>query len=206
MSLPSQKKLKQHINRDVFGGQILRNSGGGTHAKKQRPIAHGEWLHVCMRSKLARGSRSMLKPGTRQKIHRIVRRSSEQAGVRISSWQNVGNHLHFSVKSPSRRAYNKWIRAMTGLIARAVLGAERGIARETKPSSREPFWTSRPFTRIIRGFAAFDRLALYITKNKLEAEGYSTVRAKEIVRMLAVRQAYLDQTAPIDISKPPSDL
>jgi REP element-mobilizing transposase RayT len=200
------KKLARTIDRNIFGGATLRNTRagakfrlGGTHAKRPRPLQHGEWLHVCLKSGIARGSLSMLRPAVRRKIEIIVKRANLNTGVRVSSWQNVGNHLHFSVKTPSRAAYNTWIRSISGLIARATLQKERGSGVD----QRATFWESRPFTRIIRGFGAFDRLAFYIKKNQLEAAGIPTARAKEIVRMMAARAEYLEQTAPIDISNPP---
>jgi hypothetical protein len=219
----AQKISLKRLDRDTFGGATLRNgthrrvvasrprtggiyvrgaSGvvsvhGGTHAKRKRPLAGGEWLHVCLKSSIARGKLSMLQPRVKKNIERIVKTSSILANVKISSWQNVGNHLHFSVKAPDRKSYNRWIRSVSGLIARTMLAAERGSAAPIR------FWESRPFTRIIRGIEAFDRLSLYIKKNRLEAAGFSTTRAKEIVRMIAMKEVFLDQTAPIDISWPP---
>lgn len=99
---------------------------------------------------------------------------------------------------------------VSGLIARtAIEEANRPIeanrSREAKTiAERKPFWESRPFTRIIRGWAAFRRLSHYIKKNQLEAHGYTTARAKEIVRMIAGYEFYLEQTAAIDLSHPPT--
>lgn len=158
METQNPKKAKsaiKHVDRDVFGGETLRNSAsGGTHAKKKRTLQGGKWLHVCMRSDKARGELSMLKPKIRQRIDAIVARSKRNSDVKISSWQNVGNHLHFSVKAPNRKAHNHWIRSISGLIARAVLAKERGSG-----PLKSPFWDSRPFTRIVRGWKGFDRLS-----------------------------------------------
>jgi REP element-mobilizing transposase RayT len=133
-------------------------------------------MHLVLRSSKAKGPLSFASESHRKKIDRILRRFAKKYGVRILSYANVGNHLHFHLKLSNRYLYTPFIRALTGSIAMAVTKTSRW-----KPGKYK-FWDYRPFTRVIRSFKAFLNMKDYIRINELEGFGYAREQASFLVR------------------------
>jgi REP element-mobilizing transposase RayT len=144
-----------------FGGSLLKGN-----PREARPIAVKRPMHVVLRSGLATGPRSMLKPGTARRIEALVRRRATESGVRVYRFANSGNHLHLVLVSRSRAGFQRFLRAVTGLIARVVLGVERGRPLGVR------FWDARPFTRIVEWGREYRIVANYVLGNHLEAVGF----------------------------------
>ncbi len=91
---------------------------------------------------------------SREEIRKIIFKQAKKFGIKIYSWSIQKDHIHLAIQVLNRDAYKKWIRAVTGLIAR-LLG--KGI------------WKFRPFTRVLSGFGKELRnLNNYIFRNELE--------------------------------------
>ena len=148
-----------------FGGTLLRGN-----AREQRPISIKRPMHLVMRSSLAKGERSFLKKEA--KIRGIIYATAYNKGVRIYRYANAGNHLHLIVKPESRQAFKRFIRAVSGLIARAVLGVERGRAQGIR------FWDAKPFTRILEWGRDYKNACEYLMTNLLEAIGFQPYRPR----------------------------
>lgn len=167
--------------KDSFGG-FARH----THAKTKRPMDSKLPLHVCMRSSLARGKRTMLGVN-RVKVASIVERVSKRFHVRVVRFANVGNHLHLVVRLPARGQaardqYAAWIRTLMALLAREVGGARRGSPLLDAKGERVTFWDSRPFTRVVRGMRGYHVMDRYTLKNQLEAQGFGRDFAEAFAR------------------------
>lgn len=119
---------------------------------------------------MARGERSMRHKRNRKVVDGIVRRQASLWGIRIYKYANVGNHLHLLLRPRSRRRYKGFVRAVSGLIARTILRAQRGKAKGIK------FWQARPYTRIVRWGQDFVRSKRYVELNIKEAMGFLTPR------------------------------
>jgi hypothetical protein len=133
-------------------------------------------MHLVLRSSQARGERSFLRPGGRARlIERLVRKQGREKGVRIYRFANSGNHLHLLVLPRSRKGYRAFVRAISGLIARLALGAERGRAQMAQGAR---FWDARPYTRIVEWGRAFHVACHYVRLNELEAPGFWPYRAR----------------------------
>ena len=175
-----------------FGGSLL----GKGNPRQQRPLSFKRPLHLVMRSSQAVRERSLLSPRRSKEVENIVRRTARQRGIRVYRYANSGNHLHVLIKVPSPRAYRAYVRAISGLIARLVLGTERGAGRKPAPAAkreaeRKPalgagkkqsseksarFWDARPFTRIIEWGRDYLRACDYLLQNRLEALGFIPYR------------------------------
>jgi REP element-mobilizing transposase RayT len=156
-SLPGLNLTK----RETFGGSALKS-----HPKEQRPIPLDRPIQIVMRSKYAIKSMSFRRKALAERVWDIIRKQSERFNVRIYQYGNGGNHLHLMVSPRSRRGYRGFIRAVTGLIAREVTGAQRNNAVKVK------FWDARPFTRIVSWGRDFKQLSEYLVQNTLEAFGF----------------------------------
>lgn len=180
-------KIPQH-----FGGHFLKG-----HPKRQRPLSTKHALHLVLKSKSAMGKNSMLQRKNARTISEILRKQARCCGVKIYHFVNVGNHLHLVVRITDRNLYRKYIRSVTGLIARHVLQKQRGrglMASKSNRSSlsglnregakRKGFWIARPFTRLISWGKDFTRIRRYMNKNHREALfiawGFDTTNLEDI--------------------------
>jgi hypothetical protein len=109
-----------------FGGAYLKKSN----PKKARPISTKRSMHLVLRSSRATGGRSLLRKS--RQIFEIVYAQAKLHGVKIYRYANAGNHLHLVIMPRSVVAFKKFVRATSGLIARLILGVERGRARFPK--------------------------------------------------------------------------
>jgi len=146
----------------IFGGSLLSGNARG-----KRILCTKRPLHLVMRSSKAFGAKSFF--NYKREINQIIAKQAEAFGVRVYDLANSGNHLHFIVKIQSAKLFANFLRAVSGLIARLVLKAEKANA---KLKFGEAFWDARPFTRIASWGRAYDSLKSYLRLNNLEAIGF----------------------------------
>lgn len=121
-------------------------------------------MHVVLRSSRAVGGLAFTK--RQRQIEAILNRQAIRFGVKLYRRAIAGNHLHLIVLPRSRAAYAGFVRAIAGILARLVLGCERGRAKGLK------FWDSRPWSRIVSWGRDFLEVCAYVFQNKLEATGF----------------------------------
>jgi hypothetical protein len=160
----------------AYGGELMKSRQGRA---RPRPLSTRDTLHVVLRSSRAKGDWSFAKRENRTKVHEILQRFSRKYGVRVLSYANVGNHLHFHVKLSNRYLYAPFIRALTAAIAMAVTGCSRWKPLKEKAGDR--FWDYRPFSRVVRSFRASLNLRDYVRINQYEGYGYSRREARFFV-------------------------
>jgi putative transposase len=163
LSMFKDKVLKQ------FGGALLKGN-----AKVARPLSTKEPVHLVLKSAQAIGTKSMLHTYNVNKIDKIIRTHAKLCRIRIYHLVNVGNHLHLVIKLDDRKEFSKFIKAITGLIARHVLNAQRGPAVESSTAARKKtqFWVARPFTRLIAWGRDYEYIKRYMKKNINDAKRY----------------------------------
>lgn len=149
-----------------FGGSLLKKSN----AKNKRPLSSKLPIHVVLRSDVAQGNLSLL--NKQYKIKKIIQNKASLFGIKIYSYANAGNHIHLLIHIKSgnniqaKILWSKFIKSITGLIARLVTGAEKSTPFKNK------FWTHKPFTRLVRSWLAdFKQVKKYIFQNELETVG-----------------------------------
>ncbi len=158
-----------HRSARAFGGAYLRNS----HAKTRRPISSKTPMHLVMRSRLARGRHSLL--FYERAVQKIIARQARRFGVRVYRLRNAGNHLHLLILPPSRKSFQGFSRAITGLIVRRVLGAEKASAVFQKGSR---FWDQRPFSRLLHWGREYKIVADYLVEESVQAMGFFPQRLR----------------------------
>lgn len=145
--------------------------GGATcsgNPRERRPLSTKLPIHLVMRSSRAVGVRSFLAKKLSPELDAIVKKHAKLNGVKIYRFANAGNHLHFIVKITKPELFKKFLRVISGLIARLVLGAEKGSAKLRGGK----FWDARPFTRVASWGKSFDVLCSYLALNNWEALGF----------------------------------
>jgi REP element-mobilizing transposase RayT len=160
-------RREKQLGFEILEGNSVKHFGGAylsSNPKEKRPLSLKKSSHLVMRSLLAKGPLSFLRHD--EKIRSIISKQAKKFGVKIYRFANGGNHLHMIILPMSRRAFNSFIRAISGLIARLVLKAERG-----EPKGLQ-FWEKRPFTRIVEWGRDYKRACNYLLQNTLEALGF----------------------------------
>ena len=156
-------------NKKIFGGALLKKSN----AKEKRPISTKHAMHIVIRSNHARGKQNFLTKTNKAAIDRILKKQAKIRGIRLYRYENVGNHLHILLKTGHRKWLCGYLRAVTGLIARQVLGVERGQGKGIQ------FWDARPFSRVVAWGRDYNNVKKYFKKNQLQAMGFSLNRLEK---------------------------
>jgi REP element-mobilizing transposase RayT len=138
--------------------------GGDTRGcrKSFRPLDRKRPLHITLKSSHAKGRLSLL--SHKLEVAKILREKSHQYQIKIHRFENMGNHIHILVGFKTRESIQKFLRVITGLIARLVTKAKRGQAFGKR------FWDHLAHTRIITGRKDFARIQHYFDKNEVERE------------------------------------
>ena len=148
------------------GGELRKGK-----RKTMRPFDPRRAMHIVLRSSRARGDWSMLRPKNRDNVERLTRAIAKSRGISLYRYSNVGNHLHLLVRARSRKAFQSFLRELTGTIAALITGAKKGNAIGK-------FWDRLAYTRIVTWGRDFRNLELYFIKNLFEAAGLLTRKAK----------------------------
>ncbi len=144
----------------AHGGDIRKGK-----RKLARPIDPKRPMHITMRAAQARGPLSMLRRGSKVRIFTIIHETAEKYGVKVYRFQNVGNHLHILVLTPSRRAFQSFLREIAGKIAMFITDGGKGRALARR------FWDLLAYSRIVNWGKEFKVICTYFSKNHLEALG-----------------------------------
>lgn len=178
----------------AFGGSQSRGN-----PKTARPVVTNQALHITLRSTHARGRGSFLYQA--RSVERILRRQAEIFGIRLYDFANAGNHLHLLLRTPTRRALQGFLRAVSGLIARLVLGCEKGApwrvdleyeglapkrekfasGRRSPGPARMQFWDARPHSRIVSWGPDYNDVKNYLEVNRLETKGFDRLTARDLL-------------------------
>jgi hypothetical protein len=91
--------------------------------------------------------------------------------VRVYDFANVGSHLHLLVRARRREAFQAFLRAFCGIVARIVSGAKRGL-----PLRGGPFWSGLAWSRIVTWGREYWTVRHYIFRNRIEATDGAGIR------------------------------
>ena len=141
-----------------------------TRASRQyRPVVTKEAMHLVLRSDRARGAKSLLKYD--HVVRNVIAKLASKHGVRIYRIVNAGNHLHITLKLSKQFLWHGFISGVTGGIPRAL-----GFKRDE--NSKQGFWNSRPFTRMIAWGRDYNVVKDYHVLNQLEVDGVVPPRSQ----------------------------
>jgi len=173
--MPTKKQQEEQLHfkhfqkqGDCFGGSLL----GKAHPKRRRPLDSTKPIHLVLKANASvlRQNQVVL-----DLVQGEVQRWSKRCGVTVYRWANVGNHIHLAIRLGRVHQWSKFIRGLTGAIARKLQ------AKGLKPPG--PLWESRPFTRVVRSWRrAFKALLEYIEMNQLEALGIFTCQDRPLYK------------------------
>ena len=157
------KTSSQH--RFSYGG-VLRNkrSGRGT-----RPLSTKEPLHLVFkvnREKLRH--QSLRSPQGFALVSTIIKKYAGRFRVKIEQLSIQSNHIHALLRTSRRSQYQHFFRVVAGQIAQCF--AKEGLLRAPVTGTLR-LWQYRPFTRVVRGWKAYQTVRDYIQLNEKEVRG-----------------------------------
>jgi putative transposase len=179
MKKPKQLSMFKNQPR-FFGGQLLDGCRRG-----QRPLSSKEPIHLVMRSLWAVGRYSLLRRENKLAIEKLITLFAHRFGVKIYRRAISGNHIHLVMRPLARRAYNGFIRALSGKIASQVMQGKSfkefkiqlrgdGVQAPLEPSGKgQQFWQFRPFSRVMFWGRDFKQGCEYVVRNTMEALGFT---------------------------------
>jgi REP element-mobilizing transposase RayT len=133
--------------------------------KTARPIDPNRPLHLVIKSEIAGGPLSFSKKKNSTIIRSLLTKYSRKFGVIVSELSINSNHCHLILRVPTRDAYRKFIRALTGQIQQQVTKANK------IKSLVGTFFSSSPFTRILEWGRDLRNAIQYVIRNEAEAHG-----------------------------------
>ncbi len=156
--------------RDSHGGVLRRKRRG----RKARPLSTKAALHLVFkidRSKIKKGFRSPL--GFRI-CNYVIKRYAKMFFVKIDQLAICGDHIHLIIKISRRSLGQHFFRVVAGQIAQQM--KNNGFWVTDTPT----VWKLRPFTRLIRGWKAYNIARNYVILNAKEAEGKIPYRKERL--------------------------
>jgi REP element-mobilizing transposase RayT len=117
--------------------------------KKKRNLPKRKPIHLILKSRYILLTH---KGWIQEKINKY----GKKFFIKVHNLAICGDHVHFAIEIPHRDEYNKFIRTLTGVIARKM---GRGI------------WSLMPLTKVFEWNRGFRNLMAYIDRNRLEAVG-----------------------------------
>ena len=169
----------------IFGGSAQKS-----HPKFARTLSSKESIHLVLKSVHTVGVYSMLRKENASKVDRIIRSQAKICEIKIYQLVNVGNHLHLVIKLRDHKLFARFIRAITGVIARHVLKRQRGSEKPSlKPASenRKQFWVARPFTRLIAWGRDYNFVKNYMKKNKNQVRSHFVAWGFDVTDLNSIR-------------------
>jgi REP element-mobilizing transposase RayT len=163
----------------LFDSQIFRRSdthGGSLRRRRRgrgaRPINSKNPIHLVLRRHRSRNG-SFRNPREFYLILAAIRQYSRRFAVKIEMQAIQGNHIHFLIRVGNRTQFQSFVRVLAGQIAQRVTDTFR--ERKT-----QDFWEHRPWTRIVKGWKAYQIVQAYIHLNEQEAIGNIPYQEKRL--------------------------
>ncbi|MGZ3687846.1 MAG: hypothetical protein ACXVBW_06080 [Bdellovibrionota bacterium] len=162
---PAQTSLFSHPRLKAFERRTEHGSGIRERRRKlARPIAKNRCLHLTLRSERAKGHWSLFQERNERHVKHLVHALARKRGVRIYQYANSGNHLHILLHPKSgREEFQRYLKTLTGLIARHVTGARKGQAKGK-------FWDGLAYTRLVEWGRDFINAKRYVIQNEDETK------------------------------------
>jgi len=187
------KKVRQlsffKSNTRFFGGQLLHGR-----RRSQRPLSTKEPIHIVLRSSWARGPFSFLLTKNKKTIERLIDFNAKDYGIKVYRKAIVGNHFHLVIQTPSRKAYNRFIRVLSSQVASHVMRSQSfknfqklifnqnagdPLGAGEIQGKGQAFWQFRPWTRVLRWGKDFQNCCRYLMQNTLEALGFTAYKPRK---------------------------
>ena len=164
---------KTHWKHRYSHGGTLRQKAAG---RGRRPLSSREPLHLVLKArkeKIKYGLRTWKRYAL---IHYLLGRYSARFFVKVEQVSIQGDHIHLLIRTTRRSNYQSFFRVFSGQIAQRF--QKEGLLTMTDTpqmqaqigGTREKgLWRYRPFSRVVRGWRAYQIVRNYVQLNEKEA-------------------------------------
>ena len=159
------RETKQHgtRHRDIlplpYRSRLFCYGGVTGQRKFKRAASYKHPMHIVLKSRLARGPWSLLHKKHHQWVRGLILKKARLRKIKIEKLVNGGHHLHIVLRltRKNRDDLGHFLRTISALIARRMMGTEKGRPGRRAWRSRKAdkslkgigFWDARPFSRIL---------------------------------------------------------
>jgi putative transposase len=160
-------------------GGTLRQCRAGRGA---RPLSTKDSLHLVLKAR-----REVIGYGLRTHqrfslIRRVLKKYSAKFYIRVEQVSVQGDHIHLLLRTSKRSQFQNFFRVLAGQIAQRFqnegLLTVTGTPAEALPRAKRKLWRYRPFSRVVKGWKAYQVAIRYVQLNEREARGEAPCRRK----------------------------
>lgn len=170
------------------GGELRKKQAG----RGYRPLSSREPIHAVFKvERLRLRHKSLRTPQNFKLVLKIIQKYSQDFTVKIEQLSIQNDHVHLLIRSPQRKQFHYFFRVVAGQIAQifakegllSALGMGKNPTEKTRGGNKvthtlkpvngrkNGLWKHRPFTRVVRGWKAYQVVRDYIQLNEKEARG-----------------------------------
>ena len=161
--------------RDAHGGSLRQKRRG----RRARPLSKKHPLHLVFKTNLAALPRGLRHPRTQAIVRQVIQQYSKRFFVKIEQVSIQKDHIHLLVRAYRRSSYLSFFKVVAGQIAQRVTGT----FDESYEGPR--IWKARPFSRVVKGWKAYQIVRNYIQLNEAEARGVVPYRKQRLKGLTA---------------------
>lgn len=153
--------------------QIVRRYSRKFFVKVEQISIQGDHCHLLIRAPRRAKFQAFFRVVSGQIAQRFQLEGLLKAEVADTPQRSRAGELRFEAESPGVTVTLPGLRARTGLRQEAVLRVieSNEKVRRKSPQAGTGFWKHRPFSRVVRGWRAYQIVRNYIQLNELEARG-----------------------------------
>lgn len=173
--IPKQLGFAKTIWRHRYshGGELRRERAG----RRMRPLSTKDPLHLVFKINIAALPKGLRHPQTQVVVHQALRQCAKRFFVRIDQVSIQRDHIHCVVRASKRHLFQYFFQVVAGQIAQRVTGTF------TQTYEGPRIWKARPFSRVVKGWKAYQTACNYVRLNEQEAKGiipYQKLRLKSL--------------------------
>ena len=199
LSLHSQKRIWNHYLR--HGGELRKKRAG----RGSRPLSTKEPLHLVFKVDKSRLKRRSLRFSEEYRLClKLAERYARKFFVKVEQISVQNDHIHLLIRTSKRSQFQNFFRVLAGQIAQEFTRENLLAHRKVTDTPNSPkasgarcrngtsLWLSRPFSRIVRGWKAYQTARNYVGLNELEVRGMIPYRKERLRGLSAVEWELLD--------------
>ena len=182
---PRQGSLfKTHWRHRYSHGGVLRQQRAG---RGQRPLVTREPIHLVFKLQRQRLRQKSLRCGRSFALcQAIIAKYAVRFFVGVEQLSVQGDHIHILLRARRRGAIQNFLRVVAGQIAQQFSKQGLLVAPLVTDGQKVRLWRYRPFTRVVRGWRAFQIVRDYIQLNEREARSEIPYRKERLRGMSSV--------------------
>jgi putative transposase len=189
-----QKFSKNKWNHFLRHGGELRKKRAG---RKSRPLSSKEPLHLVFKANKPRLKRRSFRFSKEYLLTlKLTKRYAKKFFIKVEQMSVQNDHIHLLIRTGKRSQFQSFFRVLAGQIAQEF-ERQKMLARkkvtDTPTGKGMGLWLHRPYSRVVRGWKAYQTARNYVALNELEVTGKIPYRKERLRGLLAHEWKILHQ-------------